>query len=346
MITSFRPRSGHAVVGVIAALLLSACGTSGPSSSEEASGDDTDPLVAAAQKEGSVTWYSSIPQEPMDAVAAEFKDRYGITINITRGLTGQLTQRLAAEQESGRPAADLVNLADPIAFADMTDKGWLTSFDGADIPGLSDWPADYVIDGNRIVTGIQAAAVAYNTDKVSRSDLEDWESLLDPQFKGEIILSDPSAVPPWLALMMFLRDEVDPDYLTDLADQQPTLVESAVPGGQQLAAGEGLIQFPTTVAVVQPLIDAGAPIDTVVFSPATGVEQYSALIDGGPHPNAAKLLLSFLMSRDGQALVNAGTAASVLPEVPDTLPLPDDYSPPKILEASQQKAAILQALGE
>jgi iron(III) transport system substrate-binding protein len=331
---------------VLTALLVTACGTSNATTPDGEGGSGEDALVAAAKEEGSVTWYSSIPQEPMDAVAQEFQKRYGITINITRGLTGQLTQRLSAEQDSGRPAADVVNLADPIAFTDMTEKGWLTTFEGDDVPGLSDWPTDYLIDDNRIVTGIQVASVAYNTDLVDKEDLEGWESLLDPEYKNEIILSDPAAVPPWLSLMMFLRDNVDEDFLPRLAAQQPTMVESAVPGAQQLAAGEAKLQFPTTVAVVQPLKDAGAPIDTVYFTPATGVEQYTALIDGGPHPNAAKLLLSFLMSEDGQALINEGTSASVLPDVPGTLPLPEDYTAPRILEANQQKADILEALGD
>jgi iron(III) transport system substrate-binding protein len=345
MITTIHPRLVHLGV-VLAALLLTACGTSGATSPKEAGASGQDALVSAAKKEGSVTWYSSIPQEPMDAVAQEFQKRYGIKINITRGLTGQLTQRLSAEQDSGRPAADVVNLADPIAFGDMTKKGWLTELEPQDVPGLSDWPADSLIDNNRIVTGIQVAAVAFNTDQVKKSDLRNWESLLDPKFKNQIILADPAAVPPWLSLMMYLRDNVDKDYLTRLAAQHPTMVESAVPGAQQVAAGEAKIQFPTTVAVVQPLKDAGAPIDTVSFTPATGVEQYTALIKGGPHPNAAKLLLGFLMSKDGQALVNKGTAASVLPDVPGTLPLPKDYSAPRIAEAAQQKAAILGALGE
>jgi len=344
---SSSPRALRQLVALVgAALLLAACGSSGATENSKAATAGQDPLVAAAKREGSVTWYSSIPQAPMDELSKAFEAKYGVKVDIVRGLIGALTQRLSAEQQAGRPAADVINLADPIAFGDMTKKGWLVPLKSADVPGFSAWPEKYVIDGDRIVSGIQGVAVAFNTNKVKRSDLKNWNSLLDPKYKKQIIMADPKVVPNWLALMAILRDKVNPDYLTRLAAQEPTLVDSAVPGAQQLAAGEAAIQFPTTVGVVQPLKDQGAPIDTVFLSPTTGVEQYSALIKGGPHPNAAKLLMSFIMSKDGQVLLNKGTAASVLPDVPGTLPLPKNYVAPDILGANQHKAEILKALGE
>jgi ABC-type Fe3+ transport system substrate-binding protein len=108
----------------------------------------------------------------------------------------------------------------------------------------------------------------------------------------------------------------------------PRLYTGNVPAASGLAAGEGLILIPTTGQLVQLMRGKGAPILEHYPSHTTGVEMQVFLTarSKAKHPSAARLLVHFVMTPEGNKLFNADPGSV---SVFDTSKLPKEYEPNK-----------------
>jgi iron(III) transport system substrate-binding protein len=317
-------------------------------SSSAAQGGDAAPeggLVEAARAEGSVVWYTSIPQAIADRVGEAFRTEHGVSVEIVNLTTGLLTTRFATEMESGGSPADALTVADPTFLQDAVSEGWVRTVDEEAVPNLGEWPEDAIREDAYALVNIQPIGVSFQTSAQSADDYASWDSLLADDLAGELYLVDPANVPAWLAMYALLREELGDEYLEQLGAQDPRIVESAPPGVQGMAAGSGAATFPSLLSLTVPLAADGAAVDTAFPSPTTGVEQYAAVNSGAAHPNAATLFMSFLMTEDAQVILNEGTGSSPLGALPGTVPLPEGYVSPDLESAIAQGAEIRELLG-
>jgi iron(III) transport system substrate-binding protein len=302
-------------------------------------------LVKLAKKEGSVSWYSAIPLATDQVIADAFTKRYGIKVDIFNVSTGPLEDKYASERQAGVINADVINVADPIFMNDASfNKHWFTlGLTPKNMPALAKLPKKYLHAKAYANIGIQPIGIAYNKNLVSNPP-KTWSDLTDPQYRGHVLLTDPTLVPAWQALYKLLGDTGQP-ALTALAASKPKWVSSSNPGAQQVAAGETWINAPTSLTALVALQQQGAPIGFVIPSVTTGVEMLMALSNPNKHPYAARLFMNWILSPQGQAVVNAGTAAAVLPKIPGTLTLPDGYRTPDMAGAQRSLSSMLSALG-
>ena len=116
---------------------------------------------------------------------------------------------------------------------------------------------------------------------------------------------------------------------------------------QALTSGE-IVVSPS----VQPLVtevNSGAPVDWVLPQQPWGTPWYSHVLNTAPHPNAAQVLANFLVTVAGQTALNDGYAAA-LPNIPGAvaraqdiaLPNPEDLTPEKVEQYSQQWQKLFQ----
>src|SRR6185295_13496157 len=145
--------------------------------------------------------------------------------------------------------------------------------------------------------------LAYNTKLVTRDKApKTYEDLLLPQWKGKM-LSDTSE--QWGALMFqIMGKEKAIRHMRGLAKQGISLRrDSSAMRAQLISAGESSIDFDSTLGPVEDLKKRGAPIDWIALSPAPVVTSAHAIAVKPPHPNAARLYLDYLLSREGQKAV-------------------------------------------
>jgi len=274
--------------------------------------DDLDGLVRAAKTEGGVlTFYTSLPENIAKRVGAEFKRRYGIATSYIRLSGPGIQQRFLSEAAAGTFAADLlVSAGNNASFAgDAFKKGWVYPLDKADLPILKSgqFPAKY-FKVNYATIQISPWAIGYRTDAVQGPDIpKDWSDLLNPKWKGEILLADPAASTSYLDTWAAVQAKYGNEFFEKFRAQQPRVFASGVPMTQALAAGEGKLGVVTAIAVAADLIAKGAPLGTVILDPTAGIEQAVILVAPTKvkHPNTARLFANFVMSPDGNALVNA-----------------------------------------
>lgn len=327
--------------------LLAACGGGGVSSTPAQAvpiSPELQPVYDQARSEPTLTWYSSQDPGLNEAVVEAFEAQYpDLEIESLRLATGPLAVRYAQEREAGAVTAGAVTLADPNFVDQGLDQGWFESFDQSALPALARLPERFFQRGVA-TTGVNVLGIAFNTTEVQDPPTT-WQDVLDPQYRGQILLGDPRNVPSYVALARILDEQVMPGYLVSLAAQQPTLVDSMVPGTQQLAAGEAALAVPNVLSVVKPLQDQGAPIGFVVPEPTTGNEFTTMISAGSASPNTARLLYDFLFTDAGQQAFNGSTGSSPIGAIGNTAALPPGYLDPGIRELADVRAGLLQQLG-
>jgi iron(III) transport system substrate-binding protein len=343
-------------LGILAALacmlvLTAACGGDDESGSPAVTGPipEDAKLVAAAKKEGSLTWYSAFPPEANQATVDAFEKRYpDISVKALRLTSGQIGTRYAGERSSDAKTADLVSLSDSTFYEEADKHDWFEK--KLDLAALDKWPQGRYYKRGRATVGLLPLQLAHNTQKVPEGEVpKQWADLAAPKWKGQLIYGDPRSVPAYLALAELWRQEYGEDFLRQFAALKPKLVESVVPGGQQLAAGGASLMVPSNNTTLSPLIKEGAPIKvTPMAPPTTGIEFVAAVSTHTPHPNAARLFMNFLLTKPGQALINGGGGTSVLGKVSnDSVTLPEGYKPvdPLLEDARKHEKLLLSLLG-
>ncbi|MFV0244634.1 MAG: hypothetical protein ACK5IB_06390, partial [Qingshengfaniella sp.] len=84
------------------------------------------------------------------------------------------------------------------------------------------------------------------------------------------------------------------------------------------------------------LIARGAPLGQAFVEPTISSNNLASVVTDAPHPNAARLFTSFLMTDEAQAINNANGFAPVA-GVPNTMDLP------KVIEITPEDAMAAQA---
>ena len=64
----------------------------------------------------------------------------------------------------------------------------------------------------------------------------------------------------------------------------------------------------------------GAPVDWIKMEPATGTLSVISIHKSAPHPNAAKLLVDFIISKEGQQVLRDADYLTADPSVPARVP--------------------------
>jgi iron(III) transport system substrate-binding protein len=292
---------------------------------------ELDALVKAAQAEGEVFFYSGVPEPALKRAAEAFTAKYGIKARFIRLPGNQVPVRYAVEAEAGNFAADLVLQAgDAVRYTEEgIKKGWFEPITAANLPAMKsgEFPAK-LVTGPTAVVQIIPWLIAYNTERIKGADIpKDFKDLANPKYKGKIILADPTSSDAFFVFWNTLLDAYGESYFNGLRAQNIRWQSSGVPSIQALAAGEGDIHFPAIPQQITMTAGKGAPISGVKPEINTGIETHAILTARAKakHPNAARLLVNYLMTHEGNKVFNDDPGGF---SIYDTSALPKGYVAP------------------
>lgn len=341
-----------AAVG-LAAFAASCGGTTTTTSSPATVGGTTavtapageyDALVAAAKKEGKVTVYSSQGLDQLNALADAFKAKYeGIEVVVVRGVDGDLLPRIDTEISTGKGNADLIVTAASAAVEKHAAAGDFLKPTSPELTGKGAYDAkQYVHAGNQFEVGAAVLTFGWNTDLYSKG-LKDYPDLIDPSLKGKIGVVDPASSGAIVDFYYYLEENYGEKFVQDLAALEPRIYPSSLPMGEALQSGEITAGVFTAPVQLVPAKDKGAPVDFGIASKgAWGARYYAGIVKTAPSPNAAQLLADFMVTAQGQELVQ-GASGSVLPNVPGTLITVDKVRVPDPAGQTPEKLAAYRA---
>lgn len=354
---TFRRPARLGLIAAVALVATTACGgddgddeaqvaDESPDTASDGAGEadqessELDQLVAAAQEEGSLTFYSVPDESIAQGISEEFTDRYDIEVEFVRLVTADLAQRFSAEASSGAPAADMILVTDSPFLTEAFGEGWLTPINEAGLPDYGEFPEEFIVrDGATAIVSINPTVLGYNTDIVAEEP-EDWTVLADPEWSGQIAMSDPTTSVANLFFWDLIRQTYGDEFLEEIAANEPMFTAGAVPSAQSVGAGEVAFGVPAVSAIYENLAGEGAPVAYASPEVTTGAEVAVGIAAEAENPNAARLFAHFLLTQEGADLLNLpyGTAS------PYGGNLPAEYSRPDP-SALEREELIYDLLG-
>jgi ABC-type Fe3+ transport system substrate-binding protein len=280
-------------------------------------------LIEAAKKEGEVIWYSTqIVNQLVRPIATAFEKKYGIKVRATRANAVETAIKILNESKAGRPQADITDgttTVVPLKKAGYVLK-WLPD-PAKDYPDSLKDP-----DGYWVANNLFMLAPGYNTSLVPKgTEPRTYQDLLDPKWRGKMVwgaTSSTSAGPGFIGTVLAeMGEDAGMAYLRKLSQQKLAPMGTAAREIlDQVVAGE----YPIALQIFNhhAVISAkkGAPVDWIPMEPVTGALSVLAIHAQAPHPNAAKLLADFIISREGQAIFRDADYLPADPGVPAAEP--------------------------
>jgi iron(III) transport system substrate-binding protein len=258
-------------------------------------------LEAAARAEAEVVLYSSLNNEQIVTLVEAFKKKYpSIKSSFYRATSERVLQRTATEAKAGRFAVDVVTAAG-FQLQLMKELGLTQSFTP---PDASAYDAGFKDpDGHWINVHSLLNSMAYNTQLVRPNEApKKYEDLLAPRWKGRIGVNVQD--PEWYVnLQRRWGKEKARSYLKALAAEQPGIRDGHNITAQLLAAGEFHAVTNTYAHIAARIKGQGGPVQYVFDEPVITYVHPIALVKAAPHPNAGKLLISFILSVEGQRML-------------------------------------------
>ena len=304
---------GYRLRSVTAATLLLIAASAGSAPARAAD----QALIDAAKKEGQVTWYTTfIVDQVTRPMVAAFQKKYGITVNYVRANSDDIVLRVTNEAKAGAVQADMFDGTSGIA--PLKKAGVLDRY----VPdSAKNLPKEYIDPaGYWVAASLYIECFGYNTDLVPKDGQpKSLDDLLDPKWKGKLAISSSSSSPGvggFIGLVLTsMGQEKGMDYLRRLAQQNVAVLPgSAREILDQVIAGEYPVGVQMLNHHVAYSVARGAHIGWQPMNPSLESLLAVGLLKG-PHPNAAKLLIDFVMSDEGQSILRDADYIPVAPNV-------------------------------
>lgn len=273
-------------------------------------------IIEAAKKEGEVAVAGPPGDNFRDAILAFEKAYPEIKVNV-QGFSGRdFGPKVIAEHQAGKylwdvsiggpntvisdliPAKVIAPLPRdlPETKPEINDDNWRISFDD----GLLDKEKTYVY---AFLAYIQSVYV--NRDVISKDLVNSATDLLKPEVKGKIVWNDPRKAGSGNFFAQFFIKEYGEDYLREILNQDIVPVSDLRQQMDWLVRGT----YPIAIGIQNDLLNDmksnGVGLNVIKLDdPKSSAYTQGfgtvSLLEKAPHPNAAKVFINWLLSKEGQ----------------------------------------------
>jgi iron(III) transport system substrate-binding protein len=305
----------------------------------------TPELVAAAQKEGKVIYYTSIDLPLAEKIAKSFEAKFpGVAVRVERTGAERVFQRIGQEYSSNIHAVDVVNSSDASHLIVWKRDGLLAPFVPEDV--AKHYPVEHKDpDGMFASFRVGLCIIAYNTSLVKAEEApKSFADLLDPKWKNKIVKAHPGYSGTIMTATYEMSRDLGWGYFEKLAQQNVMQVQSSADPPKKLALGERSVMADGNEYNIFQIKEKGGPVEPVYATEGVPVVVGpNAIFKAAPNPNAARLFQCYCFSPECQQLViNEGGLRSMHPLAKDK----SDRKPFREVKTMREDAAAVEKLSE
>lgn len=327
---------GFCLLSLVGVLCVFLFGTAhGASANDPAWGK----IVAAGKKEGKVVVFGPPGPDVRDAFTLGFQKKYPEIEVDFNGMQGaQVAPKLMAELKAQQYRTDLIVAGTTTALEGLAPVNAIVPIEpflvGPEVRDLSKWRAGKLhfsddagkynlVYGNRV-----QVAFVHNRDSLAPAKIKSWKELLNPEWKGKIVMLDPRRAGGGLDISTFWytneklglgKNFIKQLFTTQdifISNEERQIVDFVARGRYPIAIGpSGTLTFQLKAQGLPVELFGSAALQEGGF--VTASNGTISVVKNTPHPNAAKLYLNYLLSNEGQtAWSKASGLASLRRDVP------------------------------
>jgi iron(III) transport system substrate-binding protein len=300
-------------------------------------------------------WYTGASVESAEDWTKIYKDKANTTVDYYRAGGVKLAQKFEQEAKAGQVACDVVDATLPGLMTQWAKQGLLMKYDS---PEAKHYPADLRLDGYWTPIKALDTCMVYNTDIIKEADApKNWEDLLDPKWKGKMVMADPFFSGGTLHWYAAMRKTFGKAFVEKLAKQNILLrngngeVLDTVVSGERPLAASALQYYASAKAADGVKVRMVFPIEGV----PSGI-MVIGVTAKAPNPEGAKKFVDFALGKEAQEIWQTKHFTPSLRD--DVAPLPDEYgrtpfnkvkllasSTADMMELHENQGAILDEFG-
>jgi iron(III) transport system substrate-binding protein len=253
-----------------------------------------------AKKEQKLVFYTTMDLPQNIKVINDFVQKYPfLNIELHPLATDMLVKRVQNEARNHMSMWDVL-LGGGGMFKPLLEANLIASYHSPERQAVSDALTDS--EGFWSAYYINPYALGYNTSSAKEHEIPNrYRALLDPRWKRNRIAIDSQAHGLLRVLAIAWGHDKAVAYLKRLADQEPVMAGASISAVDALHLGNVSI-----VIARAPVIDAyqkkiGSPIDWTFLEPVVAQIDAAMLSAQSRSPNAARLFVDFIQSKEGQS---------------------------------------------
>jgi iron(III) transport system substrate-binding protein len=259
-------------------------------------------LVEGAKKEKRLVFYTTMELPQTIEVVRDFVQKYpflGIELHPLEAET--LVKKVQEEARSGMPTWDVL-LGGGGLLQPLLDANLVVSYYSPQREAVSDalndsegyWSGYYI---NPYVLG-------YSTTLVKEKEIpKSYNELLEPRWKGNRIAIDGTAHGLLRGLAAAWGADKAVAYLKRLAEQQPVMARASITAVDSLHTGNVAMVIARAPVIQGYKNKLQSPIDWIFLEPTVAQIDAVMLSAQSPRPNAARLFVDFVLSKEGQSIL-------------------------------------------
>jgi iron(III) transport system substrate-binding protein len=259
-------------------------------------------LEDGAKQEGTLTWYTTIAGDVLDAQIKAFQQKYPyLKVELFRADTIPLQTKMIEEAKSKKYVADVAEtgqdqglvLRDELKVLQPWYSPIIKTRQTSGLSPTGNGLTYWILDSESYV------GFAYNTNAIPESAVpKTWKDILNPALKGKMQVSGTSTGTTWAGNLISNQGL---DFLQQVAKQQDVKVQqiSGKALNDLIASGEVAAGPAIYRDHAQQSMEKGAPVKWVPLDPVTTGPYAVEVIAGTPHPHAAMLFADYLASEEG-----------------------------------------------
>jgi len=274
-------------------------------------------VLENAKKEGAMVFYTTMDIQNSKPLLDGFMKKYPFIKGDLVRLGGTaMVSRIMTEAQAGANKFDVAVGISP-SYVPMREKNLIAPYISPEFPNL--YEDTYDPKGYWATVYLNTLVLGYNTKVIPRNDLpKTYEDLLKPQYKQKFII-DIENYDVFVGLGQEWGQEKAINYFKGLAKQEPVFLRGNTNRANMVSVGERSMTIVYS-QVIERMKQTGAPVDWIPLEPVAVEVNISMLSSKAVHPNAGKLFVDYLISKDGQEFLKTfrriGPRKDVKPDPP------------------------------
>lgn len=286
-------------------------------------------LIELAKKEGRVALYSATDEEQAKGLIDAFSKKYGITVDFNDLGTNNAYSRTVAEASANQVGGDVVWSSAMDLQLKLAAEGYAETYQSPETSNIPNWA---VYKGMVYGTTVEPVGTIYNTKFISPEEMPKTRVALikylednKDKLKGKVGTFDPEK--SGVGFLFQTNDQRNPsahfaELMKAFGDINVKSYSASGSMRETVVSGENLM-------AINMIGSYG--LEWVKHTPNLGImfgEDYTAafsrpalIAKGAPHPNAAKLFLDFMLSKEGQEAISANGLPSIRTDIESGLDL-------------------------